>query len=283
MRLPHVSRSLLLLILGLSACGEPRYRLEAESVPGDASADSPPRIALLDSTASTKIEDVHSLYRDAAEELTREFADSLASIDRALADLEEPVSRAERRLRTARNNYAVIFKEMFAFTSFGGNPIFDRSDRNVATKKLLEEIADRFYRGKAFSLETGRQIRTMIREKLIPAETKVVRARTALARLQQQQKREESLRAEVAGQIDEAKQELVTQYNRRVVDRLAGAVMREAVMDSSGVFRFDLVPQGRFHLYTPGETPTLVDVLVDGHRRVRLHKNDPSPLITTSG
>ena len=167
---------------------------------------------------------------------------------------------------------------MKGFTSFGGNPIFESADRKVSTHKLLEEIADRFYRGKAFSLETGGQIRRMIRETLVPAEKRVVRAIGNLSRLKKEHGAHVAIREAVAGRITTSKKALLDRYNRRVIDRLEGGVIREAAVDTAGRYRFDQVPRGRYYLYTSSLRPKLVEILVDGHRRIRVLQDDPSPL-----
>jgi hypothetical protein len=279
----RISTSFWLLSLTgfLTCCSEPRYLVEADFASAEAVDAS--RIAILDSTATLKINELRNLYHMSADSLVRQFADSLSSIDSVLTLQDKPISQAERRLHISRGNYAAAFKEMQSFMSFGGNPIFESSDRKVSTKDLLEDISDRFYRGKAFSLETGRQIRSKIRSRLVPAESRVARTGNRLAQLKRERKADETRRDKVAGKIAEAKAELLEGFNRRVIDRLAGAIIREVTADSAGIFSFDRVPPGRFHLYRPSSAPTLVEVLVDGHLRVRLSPTDPSPLIQERG
>ena len=269
----HCLRLLFATALISQACGVPRYSLEGVVVP------EATRIAILDSTASRKISQIHDLYTRSADSLRRTFADSLAALDNRLAGQAKPIVRAEKRLKSAQNNYAVVFRGMSAFTSFGGNPIFDSSDRKVRTKELLEEISDRFYRGKAFSLETGGQIRRMIRTKLVPAERRVSHSRSILSRLKKDRKAQQAIRSNVADQVEAATAQLVDQYNRRVVDRLEGAVIREATINPAGSFVFDRVPAGRYHLYTPSSKPKLVEVVVSRHTRVRVLSEDVSPLL----
>lgn len=266
---------LCILLLVAPACGEARYRLEGQV---DAPSETL-RIALLDSTAVQKIDQIHRLYAAAADSVSRVFADSLSSLDADLAALEPPIEKAEERLKAARNNYAFAFRSMTAFTSFGGNPIFTASDRRVPTKTLLEEIADRFYKGKAFSLETGGRIRTTIREKLVPAEARVTRAQASLNRLRKSRDQAKEKRDAFAGKIDATRRALLAGYNRRVLDRLEGAILRETRPDSSGSFRFDRVARGRYHVYAPSPSPRLFEVPLQGHLRVRVGPADPSPLI----
>lgn len=267
--------------LASSGCGDPKYLLEIEQTESP-EASSAPRVAILDSKAAVKIEEIHLLYTQAADSLDRQFADSKASLDAELETKSKPVKDAERRLRIARNLYTTAFRAMLTFQSFGGNAIFDRSDERVMTEDLLEEISDRFYKGKAFSLETGARIRSKIRESLIPAEKRVINARNAVTRAKRAQRRVADLREKVAGELSGAKQQLLNQFNGRVIDRLAGAIIRDAGPDSSGFYRFDLVTTGRFHIYVPGSNPILVEIVVDGHRRIQLRGDAPSPLISPS-
>ena len=208
--------------LASSGCGDPKYLLEIEQTESP-EASSAPRVAILDSKAACKIEEIHLLYAQAADSLDRQFADSKASLDAELETKSKPVKDAERRLRIARNLYTTAFRAMLTFQSFGGNAIFDRSDERVMTEDLLEEISDRFYKGKAFSLETGARIRSKIRESLIPAEKRVINARNAVTRAKRAQRRVADLREKVAGELSGAKQQLLNQFNGRVIDRLAGA------------------------------------------------------------
>ncbi len=268
---------IVLALLAIPACGEARYRVEGLLCLGE--GENPSRIAILDSTASRKIQDIHQLYASAADSLFRSFADSLSAINAVLASQKKPIAQAERRLKARQSQYATTFTAIKAFKSFGGNAIFDSSDRQVPTQKLLEEIADRFYRGKSFSLEAGAQIRRMIREKLVPAEKRITRARNVLGRLRKEHASHNTIREAVAGQITTAKSALLDHYNRRVIDRLEGGVIRETAVDTTGYYRFDQVPHGRYHLYAPSRLPKLVEILVDGHRRIRILQDDPSPLV----
>ena len=272
--------TLSILILVLQACGEARYRVESVIHPLDGAV--PAHIAILNSTAARKIAEIHLLYASASDSLKQTFADSLSAIDKVLAAQAKPIQRAARRLRNARGAYAVAFKAMNVFTSFGGNQVFDSADQKVSTRKLLEDIADRFYRGKAFSLETGGQIRRTIRKKLVPAEQRVASASGALNRLRDERKIQEELREAVAGEVAISMASLLEVYNRRVIDRLEGAVIREVSADSSRVYRFEQVPTGKYHLYTREPKVAFVEVIVKGHRRFRILENAPSPLVSNT-
>lgn len=272
---------LLILAICLSACGDPHYRLEGQIVP--ALGGIPSSVALLDSTASHKIASLHALYTTSSDSLARSVSDSLAAIDAELTRMDQPIKTAERRLRSARNAYAVAFKAMDTHVSFGGNRIFEKQDQNVRTETLLEEIQDRFYKGKAFSLETGSQIRRTIREKLVPAENRVDRGETALRKLQRDQKAVQGKRRALEQSVSASESDLVTRYNRRVLDRIEGGVLLEAAIDTARTYRFDKLAAGRYHLYLRTQPPRLLGVDLNGHLRIRITPDDPSPLVGVSG
>jgi hypothetical protein len=261
----------------LAACGDSRYGIDGQIALNTDQA--PQRIAILDSTASAKITRIHELFTVSADSLEKCFRDSLASIDEILAAAEKPIEQASRRLRSSSANYAEAFKLMETYRSFGGNRIFGSVDRKESTATLLEEISDRFYKGKAFSLETGGHIRRTIREKLVPAENRVARARDVLARLKKQRNQWTKTRVEVEGRIAVSRKELVKGFNIRVVDRIEGGVLRETDVDSDGAYRFDKLSAGKYHLYLRPPTPKLVEIQVDGHKHIRISSDAPSPLI----
>jgi hypothetical protein len=264
---------ILAVVLALAACGDSRYKIHGQIA---LNAD---HVAILDSTASVKITKIHELFTASADSLEKSFQDSLSSIDATLKQAEKPIKQAQRRLRSSNANYAEAFRLMETYLSFGGNKIFGSPDRKETTTKLLEEISDRFYKGKAFSLETGGQIRRTIREKLIPAERRVARARNGLAKLRKERDRWSSVREEVAGRVAVSRKELVKRFNSRVIDRIEGGVLQEAVVDSNGDYQFSRLPAGRYHLYLRLPTAKLVEVHVDGHKHVRITSKDQSPLI----
>jgi len=266
---------LLALCLLLAACGTPRYRVEVQL---DRS-DQPDRVALLDSTASRKIQAIHTLYKNAADSVAQVFADSLADLDTMIEGQMAPITKAERRLKTTVDRYASAFREGYGYQSFGGNAIFDASDRKVSTKDLLEDISDRFYRGKTFSLETGRLIRGWIRNKLIPAERNVRQARQTVARLKNARDALKVEREALAGRVSGAKLRLVDGYNRRVLDRLEGAVVLESIPDAQGTCSFGFLLPGKYHIYAPSVTPAVLPVVVMGHSRFIITQEAPSPLL----
>ncbi len=261
------------------ACGDARYRLDGQV--DEAFADIPSRIALLDSTASQKVTTLHKLYTTASDSLRQSITEALLLIDEELSNTAPPIKTGERRLRSARNAYSDAFKAMAVHVSFGGNLVFGREDQRVRTEVLLEEIQDRFYKGKAFSLETGSQIRRTIRKKLIPAEKRVDRVGVQLRKLQSARKVVQSRRNTFEQAVTATEGNLIVNYNRRVLDRIEGGVLTETELDSTGSYSFENLAEGRYHLYLRTNEPKLLGVLLDGHRSVLMTPGDPSPLISS--
>jgi len=247
----------------------------------EAFADIPSRIALLDSTTSQKVTTLHKLYTTSSDSLAQSVSDALLAIDEELSNMGTPNKTGERRLRSARNAYSGAFKAMEVHVSFGGNQVFGGEDQKVRTEVLLEEIQDRFYKGKAFSLETGSQIRRTIREKLVPAEKRVDRAAVQLRKLQSARKVVQNRRNTVEQAVSATEADLVASYNQRVLDRIEGGVLKETELDSTGSYTFEKLAKGRYHLFLRTQEPKLLGILLNGHRRVLVAPNDPSPLISS--
>ncbi len=257
-----MSRSLVLGLILLCSCGDARYRLDGRIPPTSG------RVALLDSAATGKVERLHLLFSSAQDSTERIAEREIADILSRLSESEDDLRSSRRRLNDASTRYRKTFERIKGFESFGGNRIFTDADQRVSTKNLLSEIADRFYKGKAFSLETGGEIRTFIRESLVPAERRVTRARRALKRVEAGRqddeativKRRETLKDERAG--------LVVIYNQRILDTLTGAVLAVAPADSSGYYRFDTLSPARYHLYleSPGHVLTTIDLRTHSRR-----------------
>ena len=267
---------LLFFVICHSACGDAHYRLDGQV--DEAFADIPSRIALLDSTTSQKVTTLHKLYTTSSDSLAQSVSDALLAIDEELSNMGTPNKTGERRLRSARNAYSGAFKAMEVHVSFGGNQVFGGEDQKVRTEVLLEEIQDRFYKGKAFSLETGSHIRRTIREKLVPAEMRVDRAAVQLRKLQSARKVVQNRRNTVEQAVSATEADLVASYNQRVLDRIEGGVLKETELDSTGSYTFQKLAKGRYHLFLRTQEPKLLGILLNGHRRVLVAPNDPSPL-----
>ena len=94
MRTSQHAHLLAVALLAIPACGGARYRVEGLVSLGE--GEDPSRIAILDSTASYKIQTIHQLYASAVDSLVHTFADSLAAIDTTLAAQENLIAQAER-------------------------------------------------------------------------------------------------------------------------------------------------------------------------------------------
>ncbi len=184
-------------------CGHPHYRLDGR-VPGGVS-----EVGLLDGGAPAVVDSLRSAHQQTMQDLDRwvqAARDSLVAVGSAAG---KPLAAARAKYKTARQRYRSAFVRMMRFRSFGGNPIFTGADRDVSTSTLVDEIADRFYRGRAFSLETEAEMRRYIRDRLEGLEGNVSRARTAVTTLQE------------AGKSRAQAQEAVeSDYARRRVDAI---------------------------------------------------------------
>tara|TARA_Y100000588_G_scaffold193803_2_gene207907 strand:+ start:4424 stop:5257 length:834 start_codon:yes stop_codon:yes gene_type:complete len=273
-----VNRLTLLGIIFLCCCGDARYRLDGH-VPETTS-----HVELLDGAATEKIVRLRTLYASAFDSLAdvadAEIADVRARLDESESDLEA----AKRGVNRASARYRQTFEKMKQFESFGGNPIFGDEDRRVSTRELLSEIADRFYKGKAFSLETGGEIRSFIRESLVPSEQRVSRARRRLRRVESSRETDEAAIVARQGFLVKEQDQLRDIYNQRILDTLTGAVQASAQADSNGYYRFDTLSPARYHLYLRDPVHSLSTVDLVQHTRRDLDPQEAdSPLLTGSG
>ena len=267
----------LLCMFLLCSCGDARYRLDGHIPPTST------QVALLDGAATRKVNRLRSLFESTRDSLRQVAEGEIADVRSRLSESEDALRSAKRRLNDASSSYRTAFEKIKRFESFGGNLIFTDEDRSVSTKELLAEIADRFYKGKVFSLETGAEIRSFIRESLIPAEQRVIRARRGLRKVEEGSKADEAAIIVRKGDLKEDQEKLLENYNQRILDTLTGAVLAVAPADSSGYYRFDLLSPARYHLYLESPSHTLTTVELQGHGRRNL---DPaaslSPLLGAS-
>ena len=268
-------RLLFLCLVLLCSCGDARYRLDGQ-IPSTS-----PQVALLDSAATDKVRRLHTLYKTAQDSILQIADGEIADVHSRLRESEDALSSAKRRLNDTFTRYRKAFERIKRFESFGGNPIFTDADGRISTKELLTEIADRFYKGKAFSLETGAEIRSFIRESLVPAEQRVSRARRGLRKVEEGRNTDEAIIVARRRALKENQARLLDFYNQRIVDTLTGAVLAMAPADSSGYYRFDLLSPARYHLYLEKPSHTLTTIDLHGHGRRDLDPaNAHSPLLT---
>jgi len=141
-------------------CGLPHYRLEGKV------SELVGEVILLDSMAVSVLDSIQMSYHAEVKTIAGKRAAALDSLTKGTSARNRPIVTAHRRYNEARAKYREVFGRLSRFRSFGGNPIFSNEDRGISTKKLLAEISDRFYNGRAFSLEIEGQIRRYIRQNL---------------------------------------------------------------------------------------------------------------------
>lgn len=265
-------RFLLLLFL-LPHCGDAYYRLDGV-LPHDAT-----HVALLDSAATEKADRLRGLYFTSRDSVVRVADQEIAEVKSRLGTSEDDLTQAKARLSEARRRYTRTFEGIKQFQSFGGNAIFANEDRSVPTRNLLSEIANRYYKGKAFSLETGGKIRSFVRERLVPAERRLSRARRQFAKVEGSQKSDEAAMVATRDSLNGELIELSQVFNQRILDTLTGAVLQVVKADSVGYYCFARLSPARYHLYLQSPEPTLVSIVLSGHARRDLVAQTSSPLL----
>jgi len=253
----------LLALVLVPGCGQSAYRLDGE-IPEGISA-----VGLLDSTATAAVDSLYSAHAKALAGLQRSTGAALDSLDDGVASLAQPIAEASARQRAAFRRYQNAFAEIKRFKSFGGNPIFSDADIKISTSSLLEETSDRFYRGKAFSLETEGEVRRFIRRRLAPLEQKVVQARNEVARLARKKTGGTKAREEATAEFLRRRALLQERFNEEILEELQARTLMQAEVDTSRFYLFPRLPLGRYHLYVPGSPPEAWLVPVDLQRHTR--------------
>jgi hypothetical protein len=244
-------------------CGQPHYRLEGQ-IQVEAT-----EVTLLDSLALFALDSVFQAYGEEVRLLDERRASALDSVEKSSSALNRPIVTANKKYRAARAKYREIFLRLRRFQSFGGNPIFTEEDVSVSTQKLLAEIADRFYKGRAFSLETEGQIRRYLRQNLVPIERDMKQKQTRLRRLQNSKSGQSKGRDRLVVVFDKMRKVLVDTINQRILATLQSHRVTQTQVDSGGYFIFQKLPPGHYHLYVPHPLPRghLVPVMVEGHQK----------------
>ncbi len=252
-----------LICLVLAACGQPVYRLDG-SAPPEVRA-----VSLLDASAVDLLDSTRAACKDALANLDRDHSTAADSLERGLARSGDALRKAQVTHSSAVAAYEDAFSGLSRFRSFGGNSIFSDRDVDVATTVLLEEVADRSYNGKAFSLETEAEIRRFVRSRLVPAERSKRRSRNAVIAAKRSRTVSGRARSQLDASYTGARSERLGVSNRSIREGLAGLEVAKAAVDSTGRFLFSEVPAGRYLIYTSDVLPEgwLVPVRLSGHRR----------------
>ncbi len=243
-------------------------------------------MSLLDSTAVRVVDSLREAYAQALKDLRKATEAVRDSLSAGSASVDESLARASRRYQTARGRYRTAFEGIKRFKSFGGNPIFSDADLKVSTATLLEDTADRFYRGKAFSLETEGEIRQFIRNRLVKLEREVNRARSAVARLRKSSAGNTTALKAVEADYEKRRVSLRERFNREILTELQARVSYRTAVDSTRRYLFGRLPAGRYHLYAPDPLPQawLLPLELRGHTRQDLGvKNQRMLMIVEEG
>jgi len=258
-----------------AGCGHPAYRLDGQVVDGAS------EVSLLDSAAPAVVDSLRQAYIWSLEDLKRSTEAALDSLSAGAASLEGPLVQARTRYQTARQRYRKAFEGMQRFKSFAGNSIFSPSDLRVKTSALLEDIADRSYQGKAFSLETESEVRRYIRNRLVELERGVNRTRSRVVRLERLRTGSAEGREKVEADFDRRSLALREDVNRKILEGLQESVRYRTVVDSTRQYRFFRIPAGTYHLFVPHPLPEawLVRVKLSGHTRQDLELENRHALL----
>ncbi|MDP6039664.1 MAG: hypothetical protein QGG64_14030, partial [Candidatus Latescibacteria bacterium] len=207
-------------------CGQPHYRLEGQ-IRVEAA-----KVTLLDSLALAVLDSAFHAYKQEVRLLDERKVTVLDSVEKSTSELNGPIVVANKQYQTARAKYRGVFLRLHRFQSFGGNPIFIEEDASVSTQKLLAEIADRFYKGRAFSLETEGQIRRYIRQNLVPLERDMKQKQTRLRRLKNSKSGQSKGRDRLVVVFDEMRKVLVDTINKRILRTLLRHEVMQTQVDS---------------------------------------------------
>jgi len=242
-------------------CGEPLYRLEGQV------GKEIGKVILLDRSAASVLDSIHLAYVAQAEEINAKRQAALDALSSSTSALNRPIATARTRYSRAQTKYREVFGRLRRFQSFGGNTIFSDEDAGVSTQKLLAEIADRFYKGRAFSLETEGQVRRYIRQNLVPLEKDRNQKRNRLVQLQKSQSGKTKGKDKVEGEFESLGVVLRDSTNQKILTTLANLTLLQAEVDSNRRYRFAKLKPAHYHLYVPQPLPQghLVPIQVIGH------------------
>jgi len=266
----------LVLAVFLIGCGHPSYRLS-----GGAQLQ---QVSLLDSTTQISVDSLHAEFRHMMDFLGKSEVAAMDSIAKSASELGPTILNAQQALRRAKDKYASVFEQMQRFRSFGGNSVFSSEDVGVSTEKLLKEIPGRFYKGRAFSLETEGQIRNFIRRELVPLENEVNQAQYRVNRLRQTRSGRSKAKDEMAELFQEKKLRLIESANDDIQKTIAQHRVEDTQVDSMGQYSFSNIKRGVYYL-TGGDkdsTDYLIQVLVSAHTYQKISAQIGKPIFVTN-
>lgn len=250
-----------ILAVFLMGCGPPEYRLDGASQMN--------HVMLLDPGAKRAVDSLQADFVHVIDLLALSEASAIDSMKKSASSLGPSIQRAQRSLRDAQGKYKTEFQKMQRFRSFGGNPVFSSEDVGVTTKKLQAEILGRFYKGKAFSLETQGQIRSFIRKELVPLEKQVNQAKSRVNRLRRTRSGRTKSTGEIVVQYQKKRHQLLEETNLKIKHAILEHKKRAVQTDSVGEYVFERIPFGQYNLYAEGTDSTgyLATLNVMSHTR----------------
>ncbi|MBT4140697.1 MAG: hypothetical protein HOE48_22485 [Candidatus Latescibacteria bacterium] len=227
------------------------------------------RVVVVDSVASVSVDSLKAEFKHVVDLLAVSEASAIDSMKKSASSMGPAVKTAQRNLRQLRGKYKNAFQKMQKFRSFGGNPVFTDDDIGVSTKKLQSEIVGRFYKGRAFSLETQSQIRSFIRKDLAPIEQKVSQAKSRVNRLRRSQSGRSQATAQITGQYHQKRKLLIAEANHNIKRRILSHQVLAVDTDSAGAFIFDKTPAGLYSIFvqTADSSGFLIPLEVFAHTR----------------
>ena len=234
------------------------------------------QVALLDSAAKQSVDSVRVEFQHMLAMVAKSEIAAIDSMNKSASSLGPAIRQAERKLRDARASYKTTFQKMAQFRSFGGNPVFSDDDVNVSTKKLLTEIAERFYKGRAFSLETEGQIRKFIRQELVHREAEVNQARSRVVRLKRSQKGRSEATTEIEAQTREKRNQLLKATNKEIQDVIWQHHLLLSEVDQNDRFSFEGIAPGAYYLSSGirDSISFIVPVSIDAHTHTKLSQGN---------
>ncbi len=258
-------------------CGQPAYRLEGR-VSGEI-----PEVNLLDDGALELVRSLQDDYERELEDLGLNTQSRQDSLDVDLKSLQSSLAKARANYEPYWRRYRSAFDDMKRFKSFGGNPVFSEEDVNIDVKRLLEEITDRQYGGKVFSLETKGQIRNFIRSRLIPLQKQVNRSRARLARVERHISDNRKQVKRLGDSQSLLNSRLKETHAQIIGEKLQSRIIRKAQVDSNGYYRFQRIPAAHYQVYASHRLPEiwLVSVDVSAHMKLDLRPQSLRLLLQT--
>jgi hypothetical protein len=249
----------LVLAVFLMGCGHPSYRLN-----GGAQLQ---RVALLDSTTQVSVDSIQTEFEHLMESLAKSEVAAMDSISKSASELGPTILKAQQALHRAKEKYASVFEQMHRFRSFGGNPVFSGDDVGVSTEKLLNEIPGRFYKGRAFSLETEGRIRSFIRSDLVPIENEVNQAQYRVKSLRNAKSGRSKKREEMVDLFQEKKRHLIQATNEDIRNTIHQHRVNVVNVDTTGHYSFSNIDRGVYYLAGGDQDSTdyMIQVVVSAH------------------